>query len=125
MQDVDCQIFGVHGSYIRVSSGLLVVLSLIFVLQISPEDIRWEGEDPGISRRSGQGGPGAGVRKPMGQGGVIPGEGRGRGPLKNHSSKDMVPSTNGPGKNHSNDIEILHTDTLIKEVCHSHYFSLT
>lgn len=84
--------------------------------EISPQDIRWEGDDPGISRRSGQGGPGFGVKRPAGQGGAIPSVGRGRGSLKNQSSKDLAPSTNGLGRKRSDDIEILHTETLIKEV---------
>ncbi|XP_077254141.1 protein EMSY-LIKE 3-like isoform X2 [Tasmannia lanceolata] len=84
--------------------------------EISPEDIRWEGEDPGINRRTGLGGPVRGVKKPMGRGGAVPGAGRGRGVPKNQSKKDFPPSQNGIGKKGSDDIEILHTDTLIKEV---------
>ncbi|KAG4185951.1 hypothetical protein ERO13_A08G012800v2 [Gossypium hirsutum] len=61
--------------------------------EISPEDIKWEGEDPGISRRGGRPGQGHGVKKSMSRGGGVAGAGRGLG-----------------------DIEILHTDTLIKEV---------
>ncbi|XP_043691404.1 protein EMSY-LIKE 3-like isoform X1 [Telopea speciosissima] len=84
--------------------------------EISAEDIRWEGEDPGISRRVGRGGPGRGVKKSIGRGGALPGAGRGRGTAKGQSKKDFPPSQNGIGKKASDDIEILHTDTLIKEV---------
>ncbi|XP_020258968.1 protein EMSY-LIKE 3-like isoform X1 [Asparagus officinalis] len=79
--------------------------------EISPEDIRWDAEDPGISGR-----PGHGMKRPMGQNRAFPGAGRGRGSLKNHSNKDFGPRMNGIGKKHSDDIEILHTETLIKEV---------
>eukprot|EP00268_Persea_americana_P043320 TRINITY_DN4351_c0_g1_i5.p1 TRINITY_DN4351_c0_g1~~TRINITY_DN4351_c0_g1_i5.p1 ORF type:complete len:489 (-),score=131.70 TRINITY_DN4351_c0_g1_i5:458-1924(-) len=84
--------------------------------EISHEDIRWEDEDPGISRRTVRGGPGRGVKKSVGRGGVTPGVGRGRGGPKNQTKKDFPPSQNGIGKKSSDDIEILHTDTLIKEV---------
>ncbi|KAF8403895.1 hypothetical protein HHK36_012001 [Tetracentron sinense] len=85
-------------------------------LSISPEDIRWEGEDPGMSRRGGRGGPGRGFKKSAGRGGGVPGAGRGRGAIKGQSKKDLLPSQNGIGKKASVDIEILHTDMLIKEV---------
>ncbi|KAF8395905.1 hypothetical protein HHK36_019860 [Tetracentron sinense] len=84
--------------------------------EISPEDIRWEGEDPGFSRRGGRAGPGRGFKKSVGRGGGVPGAGRGRGATKGQSKKDFLPSQNGIGKKASNDIEILHTETLIKDV---------
>ncbi|KAJ3698330.1 hypothetical protein LUZ61_002035 [Rhynchospora tenuis] len=91
--------------------------------EISPEDIRWEGEDPGINQqRSGRGGGGpahGGSKKSMGRGGgAMPSGGRGRGSLKNMPKKDAVipPSQNGIGRKNPDDIEILHTETLIKEV---------
>ncbi|XP_011625434.1 protein EMSY-LIKE 3 isoform X2 [Amborella trichopoda] len=84
--------------------------------EICPEDITWEGEDPGISRRGGRGGPGRGIKKSVGRGGAVSGLGRGRGGPKNQSKKDFPPTQNGIGKKASDDIEILHTDTLIKEV---------
>ncbi|KAF8398494.1 hypothetical protein HHK36_017423 [Tetracentron sinense] len=83
---------------------------------ISPGDIRWEGEDPGISRQGARGGLGRGVKKSLGRGGAIPGAGRGRKVTKGQFKKDFPPSQNGIGKKASDDIEILHTDTLIKEV---------
>ncbi|GMJ00891.1 EMSY-like 3 [Hibiscus trionum] len=83
--------------------------------EISPEDIRWEGEDPGIARRGGRPGPGQGVKKSMARGGGVAGAGRGRGSLKG-AKKDFPSKQNGVGKKALGDIEILHTDTLIKEV---------
>ncbi|KAK9909983.1 hypothetical protein M0R45_033961 [Rubus argutus] len=59
--------------------------------EISPEDIQWVDEDPGISQRGG------GIRK-------------------GQSRKDFLPSQNGIGKKAPDDIQLLHTDTLIKEV---------
>ncbi|PIA53407.1 hypothetical protein AQUCO_00900170v1 [Aquilegia coerulea] len=84
--------------------------------EISSEDIRWEGGDPGISRRGGRVGQGRGVKKSSGRGGAVPGAGRGRGGTKGQFKKDFPPSENGIGRKVSDDIEILHTDTLIKEV---------
>jgi hypothetical protein len=45
------------------------------------------------------------------------GAGRGRGPQRNSFKKDYPPSQNGVAKKRSDYIEILHTETLIKEVC--------
>ena len=89
-------------------------------MQISPEDIQWVGEDPGISRRGGFGGSGHGMNRPVGRDG-IPGVGRGRGAAKGHSRKDFLPSQIGIGKKAPDDIKILHTDTLIKEVSETCY----
>ena len=83
--------------------------------QISSEDIHWEGEDPGISHHGGYGGSGRGMNRTVGRDGG-PGAGRGRGMLKGQSRKDFLPSQNGIGKKGSDDIQLLHTDTLIKEV---------
>ncbi|KAK8550633.1 hypothetical protein V6N12_039332 [Hibiscus sabdariffa] len=83
--------------------------------EISPEDIRWEGDDPGISRRGGRTGPGRGIKKSMASS-VVPGAGRGRGGLKGQAKKDFPLMQNGVGKKVLEDIQILHTDTLIKEV---------
>ncbi|KAJ7949099.1 protein EMSY-LIKE 3-like [Quillaja saponaria] len=83
--------------------------------EISPEDIQWVGEDPGINHRGGYGGSGHGMNRPVGRNGV-PGAGRGRGGTKGQSRKDFLPSQNGIGKKAPDDIQILHTDTLIKEV---------
>ncbi|KAH9774670.1 protein EMSY-LIKE 3 [Citrus sinensis] len=83
--------------------------------EISPEDIQWEGEDPGVSRRGGYGGSGHGMNRPVGRDNV-PGAGRGRGVGKGQSRKDFLPSQNGIGKKAPDDIQIRHTASLIKEV---------
>ncbi|KAH9710341.1 protein EMSY-LIKE 4 [Citrus sinensis] len=83
--------------------------------EISPEDIQWEGEDPGVSRRGGYGGSGHGMNRPVGRDNV-PGAGRGRGAGKGQSRKDFLPSQNGIGKKAPDDIQIRHTASLIKEV---------
>ncbi|KAA3485911.1 protein EMSY-LIKE 3-like [Gossypium australe] len=83
---------------------------------ISPEDIRWEGDDPAISRRGSRPGRGPGIKKSMAHGGGVVGSGRGRGNLKGQGKKDFPLTQNGVGKKVLGDIEILHTDTLIKEV---------
>ncbi|XP_058070852.1 protein EMSY-LIKE 3-like isoform X2 [Magnolia sinica] len=86
------------------------------IKEISPEDIRWEGEDPGVFRQTGRGGPGRGTKKSLGRGSATLGAGRGRGGSKVQIKKEFQLSQNGIGKKCSDDIEILHTDTLIKEV---------
>lgn len=83
---------------------------------MSPEDIRWEGEDPNVPHKGGQPGAGRGMKKSMSQGGAVTGAGRGRGMTKAQSKKDLTLSRNGSRKKPTGDIEILHTDTLIKEV---------
>ncbi|XP_040993332.1 protein EMSY-LIKE 3-like isoform X3 [Juglans microcarpa x Juglans regia] len=85
-------------------------------IEISPEDIKWEGEDPGVSHKIGHPGPGRGVKKSMARGGAVTGAGRGRGMSKGQSKKEFSLSQNGIGKKAMGDIEIVHTDTLIKEV---------
>ncbi|XP_073129156.1 protein EMSY-LIKE 3-like [Henckelia pumila] len=74
--------------------------------EISPEDIKWD---------EGYGGPGHGMDRPVGRDNV-PGAGRGRGLTKSQSRKDFPPSQNGIGKKARDDIQLLQTDTLIKEV---------
>ncbi|XP_044490802.1 protein EMSY-LIKE 3 isoform X2 [Mangifera indica] len=83
--------------------------------EISPEDIQWEGEDPGISHRGGYGGPGHGVSRTVGRD-IFSGAGRGRGVPKGQSRKDFMPSQNGIGKKAPDDIQMRHTASLIKEV---------
>ncbi|KAG7550460.1 ENT domain-like superfamily [Arabidopsis thaliana x Arabidopsis arenosa] len=81
--------------------------------EISPGDIRWEGEDPGVSRKGGHPGQGRGTSKSMARGGPTSNAGgRGRGSMKMQQPKTQ----NGIGKKALGEIEILHTDTLIKEV---------
>lgn len=72
--------------------------------------------DPGASRRGNQSAPGRGVKKSMPRGGSAAGLGRGRGTAKSQSKKDVPSSQNGIGKRALGDIQILHTDTLLKEV---------
>ncbi|GAA0145229.1 hypothetical protein LIER_05472 [Lithospermum erythrorhizon] len=57
--------------------------------EISPEDLQWVGEDPGVSQHGGFGGPGSG---------------------RGSRGKNRI------GKKALKDIQLLHTDTLIKEV---------
>ncbi|KAL3815038.1 hypothetical protein ACJIZ3_016306 [Penstemon smallii] len=83
--------------------------------EISPDDIQWEGEDPGISQRGGYGGPGHGMSRPVGRDNA-PAGGRGRGLGKVQSRKEFTQPQNGIGKKGPEDIQLLHTDTLIKEV---------
>ncbi|AES66028.1 putative ENT domain, protein EMSY-LIKE, plant [Medicago truncatula] len=88
-------------------------LEWVNLSEISPEDIQWVGEEPGINHRFG--GSGRGVNRSVGRDNV-PGAGRGRGGTKGQSKKDLLPSQNGIGKKALDDIQILHTDTLVKEV---------
>ncbi|CAA6661601.1 unnamed protein product [Spirodela intermedia] len=85
--------------------------------EISPEDIRWEGEDPGITpHRAGHGGPGRGAKKPTARA-TAPGHGRGRGGSQRGHPKASFPGPqNGVRKKGADVIEILHTETLIKAV---------
>ncbi|KAG8391318.1 hypothetical protein BUALT_Bualt01G0175400 [Buddleja alternifolia] len=83
--------------------------------EISPEDIQWEGEDPGVSRRGGYGGTNHGMNRPLGRDNA-PGARRGRGLTKGQPGKEFPMSQNGIGKKGPDDIQLLHTDTLIKEV---------
>ncbi|KAM7272562.1 hypothetical protein ACFE04_027225 [Oxalis oulophora] len=89
---------------------------------ISPDDIKWEGDNPGVSRRGGRAagtgaGPGRGNKRPMTRGGgAVGGPGRGRGVAKGQLKKGFPHSRNGIGKKPLGEIEILHTETLIKEV---------
>ncbi|KAM7476665.1 hypothetical protein LguiB_023908 [Lonicera macranthoides] len=78
--------------------------------EISREDIQWEGGEPGIPHQGGYGGPGRGINR------SVPGAGRGRGVTKGAPRKEFPLSQNGLGKKGSDDIQLLHTDTLIKEV---------
>ena len=53
----------------------------------------------------------------MTRGGAVAAGGKGRGTTKGQSRKDLPVAHNGSRKQAMGDIEILHTDTLIKEVC--------
>ncbi|XP_057457116.1 protein EMSY-LIKE 3-like [Lotus japonicus] len=83
--------------------------------EISPEDFQWVGEDPGINNHGGFGASGRGMNGSTGRDSV-PGAGRGRGATKGQSRKNFLPSQNGIGKKAPDDIQILHTETLVKEV---------
>ncbi|XP_014514021.1 protein EMSY-LIKE 1 isoform X2 [Vigna radiata var. radiata] len=83
---------------------------------ISPEDIRWEGEDPGIIHRGGHSGHGRGIKRFFGHGGDSLGAGRGRGHPRLHTRQEFHPPQNGIGKRVLDDIELLNTDSLVKEV---------
>lgn len=84
------------------------------ISEISPEDIQWVGEDPGISRHfeSGHGRP---VER-EGGGGPALARGRGGGVPRSQAKKDLLPLQNGSRKKESDEIQILHTDSLVKEV---------
>ncbi|XVF75890.1 hypothetical protein PTKIN_Ptkin13bG0223000 [Pterospermum kingtungense] len=84
--------------------------------EISPDDIRWDGEDPGISYRGGHGFHRTKKSFSRGAPAPGPGPGRGRGPMKGQSRKEFLPSQNGIAKKLSDDIELLNTETLVKEV---------
>ncbi|KAK6937061.1 ENT domain [Dillenia turbinata] len=84
--------------------------------EISPNDIRWEGEDPGISCGSGRVGAGRGKKKSLARGASVNGAGRGRGTIKAKSKKEHPSMQNGTGKKSSSNIEIRHTERLIEEV---------
>uniref|UniRef100_A0A0A8ZIL9 Rif1 n=1 Tax=Arundo donax TaxID=35708 RepID=A0A0A8ZIL9_ARUDO len=86
---------------------------------MGPEDIRWQKDDsrmdPVTYLRS-RGAPSSGGRMPTSHAGPMPGPGRGRGFQKNVSKKDFPPPGNGVGKRSSDDIEMLHTESLMKVV---------
>ncbi|XP_062112231.1 protein EMSY-LIKE 1-like isoform X1 [Humulus lupulus] len=84
--------------------------------EIPPEDIQWEGADLVISHGGNHDGHGRGHKKPSNRGGAVPGSGRGRGPIKVQPKKDFLPAPNGIAKKVSDDIELLNTDALVKEV---------
>ncbi|KAK8941339.1 hypothetical protein KSP39_PZI010771 [Platanthera zijinensis] len=88
---------------------------LVNLKEISPEDIRWEGADPAFPGQGVGAGAVRGVKKAPG-GALLAGIGRGRGPLKHQSKKELGVLQNGIAKRGSENIEILHTDTLLKEV---------
>nr|KAJ0220920.1 hypothetical protein LSAT_V11C200087230 [Lactuca sativa] len=88
--------------------------------EISPNDIRWKQEDVGISRTGGGSRLGHGMKKSMARGGngMTDGPERRNGIMKGQSKKEkeLPPSQNGIAKKALSDIQILHTDTLVKEV---------
>lgn len=83
---------------------------------ISTKDIRWEGQDPGFTQGGGRTGQGRGFKKSSVQGVAVASAGRGRGTLKGQPKKGLPLPQNGIKRKQSGSIELLHTDTLIKEV---------
>ncbi|KAK1386686.1 ENT domain-containing protein [Heracleum sosnowskyi] len=81
--------------------------------EIPPEDIRWVDEDAGLSHQSGVGIQGPGDNNDIH--GIYPNIGRGKGAMRDQNEKEFPLSENVVVKT-SDEIEILHTDTLIKEV---------
>lgn len=76
--------------------------------QISSDDIRWIGEDPGVARQKG-----LGISNSLSHG-AAPGPVRERGTAEDQSQNQLAQLQNG-GKE-PDEIEILDTDTLLKEV---------
>jgi hypothetical protein len=87
-------------------------VELVNLKEIPREDIRWIDEDPIYIRQTGRV-----VQTNSNAHNFVPNEGRGRGG-SSLFDKDIYPLQNGGGATNksSDDIEILHTDTLIKEV---------
>lgn len=84
-------------------------------MQIPPDDIRWIGDDPGITRGGGGGGGGGPVGG-SGQGSAFSIQ-RGGSFSRDQCRKEVRAVQNGFMKKAASDeIEILHTETLIKKV---------
>lgn len=84
--------------------------------EIPPSDIRWEGHDHGISNRGGHPGVSRGVKKSTPKGGAITGPGKGKGTTKGQTPKNLPSMQSGVGRKDLGDIELLNTDSLVKEV---------
>lgn len=78
------------------------------MIQIPPEDIRWVGDDPVVSRLGEAGAQGTVV--------TVSSTGRGRGPSGNQFATEIQPSQNNVMDENERKFEILNTDTLIKKV---------
>lgn len=70
-------------------------------MQVPPEDIRWVGDDPVISQLDEAGAPNSG---------------RGRPSSMNQVANEIWPLRNGVVRDDYEEIEILHTETLIRKV---------
>ncbi|KAJ6968042.1 hypothetical protein D5086_029005 [Populus alba] len=79
---------------------------------MAPEDIRWEGDDPGISR----GGPRRMIKKSMSHGGFISSSVRRRASTNDQSKRELLLTQNGIARKLSDNIELLNTESLVKEV---------
>ncbi|XP_048135858.1 protein EMSY-LIKE 3-like isoform X2 [Rhodamnia argentea] len=84
--------------------------------EISPSDIRWEGNDHGISHREARPGVGQGVKKSTSKGGAIAGLGGGRRTTKAQTRNNLPSLQSGIGRKALGDIELFHTDSLVKKV---------
>ncbi|KAF8041040.1 hypothetical protein BT93_B3076 [Corymbia citriodora subsp. variegata] len=84
--------------------------------EIPPSDIRWARNDHGIYNRGGHPGVSRGVKKSTSKGGAITGHGRGKGTTKGQTQKNIPSMQSGVGRKDLGDIELLNTDSLIKEV---------
>lgn len=69
-----------------------------------------------MAKHGGRSGLGPGSKKLSGFNGVIPGTDRGRVPSKNQCSKDYMLSQTWNGKKGYNDIKILDTQIVLKDV---------
>lgn len=79
-------------------------------MQIPPEDIRWDGEENGVTLNVGHGGGTTrGSRRTSSHGG------RGRGP-RAQPRREHLATENGGGRKFSDEIELFNTDSLVKEV---------
>ncbi|XP_052303921.1 protein EMSY-LIKE 1 isoform X2 [Populus trichocarpa] len=80
--------------------------------EMAPEDIRWEGDDPGISR----GGPRHMIKKSMSHGGFNSSSVRRRASTNDQSKREFLLTQNGIARKLSDNIELLNTESLVKEV---------
>ncbi|XP_023526425.1 protein EMSY-LIKE 1-like isoform X1 [Cucurbita pepo subsp. pepo] len=84
------------------------------IKEIPPEDIQWDREDLRMTHRGGH--SGRVFRRTQSSGGFAPGAGRGRGRSMSQYRKEISPSQNSVGKKVMDDIELLNTEVLVKEV---------
>ncbi|WOK98118.1 protein EMSY-LIKE 3 isoform X2 [Canna indica] len=82
---------------------------------ISPKDIRWEVEDPGIIHRSAEGAPACRITKSTSHDDAVPHMKWRKGPIKKQPKKDFTPSRNDILNKRIHTIEILHTSSLVNE----------
>ncbi|KAG6513385.1 hypothetical protein ZIOFF_023709 [Zingiber officinale] len=94
--------------------GIFLSIGEFALLQISSEDIIWEGDydDPGTFHQSSQGLPTRGVKKTTHHG-YVPRVGRG---FLNNQKKELSASQNAIDMKNISDMERIGTDILVKEV---------
>ena len=93
---------------------------IVIIVQIPPEDIRWDGEESGVALNAGLGSGSIRGNRRNYQSNI----GRGRGPRIHQPRRDFLPTQqNGGGGGggggritSSDDIELFNTDSLVKEV---------